>query len=273
VLALIAICLASAPAAAADAGLRPAPARTFETIEWTTLLPEDWHGGYGLKTLSFALLGDDDPRARAALQHLKESLSRVPAVQALDKRRIRIAGYIVPLDRDGAHRLREFLLVPYFGACIHSPPPPPNQTLRVKLARPAEGLQSMDYAWVGGTMHIETTDTDQGRAGYLLDADVVTMISAARPEPDLVTRLKQVTPLLLVGVVPLLIASVLLVRWIERDRRRTPREVKLAARSATSQGKARRRGAKALERMTALQRLMHRLHLHRWPRTVKRSSR
>ncbi len=46
----------------------------------------------------------------------------------LDGRKIRLAGYLLPLEAPGG-RIREFLFVPYVGACIHVPPPPPNQII------------------------------------------------------------------------------------------------------------------------------------------------
>ena len=57
------------------------------------------------------------------------------ANKSLDGATVRLPGFIIPLDarRDGV--LDEFLLVPYFGACIHVPPPPPNQLVYVRMAR------------------------------------------------------------------------------------------------------------------------------------------
>ncbi|MCP4821758.1 MAG: DUF3299 domain-containing protein [Shimia sp.] len=47
-----------------------------------------------------------------------------------------IDGYVLPLASDGV-RVTEFLLVPWVGACIHTPAPPPNQTIHVSYP---EGL-------------------------------------------------------------------------------------------------------------------------------------
>jgi hypothetical protein len=52
--------------------------------------------------------------------------------QGLDGQNIRLPGYIVPLEVSEEGRTTEFLLVPYFGACIHVPPPPSNQIVHVK---------------------------------------------------------------------------------------------------------------------------------------------
>ena len=60
---------------------------------------------------------------------------------------VRIPGVVVPLE-DSKDGLKEFLLVPYFGACVHSPPPPANQIVHVLPKSPAKGLRSMDAVWI-----------------------------------------------------------------------------------------------------------------------------
>ncbi|OHC44405.1 MAG: hypothetical protein A3J25_09630, partial [Pseudomonadales bacterium RIFCSPLOWO2_02_FULL_63_210] len=54
-----------------------------------------------------------------------------PVVKELDGQAVKLPGYIVPLDVTDEGRVTEFLLVPYFGACIHVPPPPSNQIVHV----------------------------------------------------------------------------------------------------------------------------------------------
>ena len=67
--------------------------------------------------------------------------------------------------------LSEFFLVPYFGACIHVPPPPPNQIVYVKM-RSGAGLRSIEDAlWVTGTLHIASKTTSLGAASYTLDGE------------------------------------------------------------------------------------------------------
>ena len=48
----------------------------------------------------------------------------------LDGKPVRIPGYLLPLEFTG-DKVIQFLLVPYVGACIHTPPPPPNQIVFV----------------------------------------------------------------------------------------------------------------------------------------------
>ncbi len=61
----------------------------------------------------------------------KQSLPDAPVVTALNGQHVRLPGYIVPLEVSEEGRTTEFLLVPYFGACIHVPPPPSNQIVHV----------------------------------------------------------------------------------------------------------------------------------------------
>ena len=55
--------------------------------------------------------------------------------EELNGKRVRLAGYLLPLDLSGKE-IREFLLVPYVGACIHVPPPPPNQIVHAVSEKP-----------------------------------------------------------------------------------------------------------------------------------------
>ncbi|MEM1379646.1 MAG: DUF3299 domain-containing protein [Pseudomonadota bacterium] len=89
-------------------------------------------------------------------------------VDSLDEQRIELPGFIVPLDVvDGA--LASFLVVPYFGACIHTPPPPPNQVV-YGIADPAIAIEDTFYPyWFEGVMRTGRQDTDLGNAAYTLN--------------------------------------------------------------------------------------------------------
>jgi hypothetical protein len=91
----------------------------------------------------------------------------------LDGRMVRIPGFIVPLDEDSEGRVTDFFLVPYVGACIHVPPPPPNQIVYVKPKTPffVHGLG--DAYWITGRMHVEVRNTAMATASYSIVADTV----------------------------------------------------------------------------------------------------
>ena len=141
-------------------------------IEWDDLMPADWDPMKGVQTLQLAALGDGDPRASAALEKLKKAWDEAPVVPAMDKQHVVIAGFAVPLDAEGTS-VHEMLLVPYFGACIHTPPPPANQVIHVILPKPAKGVRMMDTVWITGTLHVATATTSLGPSGYQLDGESV----------------------------------------------------------------------------------------------------
>jgi hypothetical protein len=93
-------------------------------------------------------------------------------VKELDGKRVRLGGYVVPLDFD-ATTVKEFLLVPFVGACIHVPPPPPNQIVYVKAEKGFTVKEMFDPVYVTGTMKVASASTGLADAGYTLEADVV----------------------------------------------------------------------------------------------------
>ena len=107
----------------------------YKEIAWDALLPPDWDPMRFFKNLNLDQLSDADPRAMEALDKLREEWNRAPANPAMNGARIRIPGFVVPLENQ-RNQITEFLLVPYFGACIHVPPPPANQLIHVVPDRP-----------------------------------------------------------------------------------------------------------------------------------------
>lgn len=152
------------------AWLPAALAAPFREIKWEELVPKDWDPLAEFKGQDMgAGLSDSDPKAQAMLKRLREIWDAAPTVGALDGQAVRLPGFVVPLDEAEAG-LRSFLLVPYFGACIHTPPPPSNQIVHVVSKTPVKGLRSMDPVWVQGTLKTEKTDSAMGASSYRLDA-------------------------------------------------------------------------------------------------------
>ncbi len=83
---------------------------------------------------------------------------------------IRMPGFIIPFDVS-AEGVTNFMLVPYVGACIHTPPPPANQLVMVNAAEPWPGDQLWDPVWVTGVMRTQLQSTDLGQTGYSITAD------------------------------------------------------------------------------------------------------
>ncbi len=156
------------PAAAAAPAAQPAKART---IEWDEMIPPDWDPLKDFKDINLGMMNDGDPRATALLKRMREVWDQAPVNNALDGAQVRIPGYVVPLE-EGKTGVTEFLLVPYFGACIHTPPPPANQIIHVQAAK-AKGLRSMDTVWVTGRMEVFRGDSFMGVSGYRMQAPAV----------------------------------------------------------------------------------------------------
>lgn len=149
------------------------PAAEYPEIEWDALMPADWDPLAIFQDLDIDALDDADPRAIEALETLRAAWDDAPTNDALSGTAARIAGFLVPLDWE-AESFREFLLVPYFGACIHTPPPPANQIIHVIADPPVTGQGMMEAIWVEGRFEIAASETEMGRSGYRMYAHGVT---------------------------------------------------------------------------------------------------
>ena len=89
-------------------------------------------------------------------------------VNELDGVVAKLPGFVVPLELTDDGMLEEFLLVPYFGACIHYPPPPPNQIVYVKLDEPANIESPYDPIWVIGELKTASHQSELASAGYTI---------------------------------------------------------------------------------------------------------
>ncbi|WP_420560759.1 DUF3299 domain-containing protein [Tepidicaulis sp.] len=87
-------------------------------------------------------------------------------VEDLNGKNIRIPGFMVPFELN-AGEVTEFLLVPYFGACIHVPPPPPNQIIYVTAKE--DVLFTWDAVWIEGVLKTDKHLNDLGNAAYTLE--------------------------------------------------------------------------------------------------------
>lgn len=87
-------------------------------------------------------------------------------VKALEGRRLALDGYVVPLESDDQGKVSELLFVPFYGACIHVPPPPPNQILHVVLRTPIDVPQLWDPFRLQGRLHLASFKADIANATY-----------------------------------------------------------------------------------------------------------
>ena len=147
------------------------------TVDWDELMPPGYveeleklaeESMFGVSDIfSF---DDDTDEAQKAYEEMRALLSSAPIVPELNNQNVKIPGFIVPLDFDFVtETFQNFLLVPYFGACIHTPPPPSNQIVYV-TAKEKLDQNWLDYAiWASGTLSTESKSNEYGIAGYSMD--------------------------------------------------------------------------------------------------------
>ncbi|MDH4394299.1 MAG: DUF3299 domain-containing protein [Limnobacter sp.] len=141
----------------------------YPELDWDSLIPAGWDPMASFKGLNLAKMKDSDPKAMEALDKMKKAWSEAPVESGLNGRKVRIAGFAVPLEQSDK-AVSELLLVPYFGACIHTPPPPANQIIHVKLKNKVPALGAMQPYWVWGELKVTRTASSMGDAGYRIEA-------------------------------------------------------------------------------------------------------
>ena len=100
----------------------------------------------------------------------------------LDGKLVKMPGYMLPLEFSGKH-VTEFLLVPWVGACIHTPPPPPNQIVHVRADKPFELKGMFDAVWVTGHMTARNMKKQVHIVDGAADVDVGYALKASVVEP------------------------------------------------------------------------------------------
>ena len=88
-------------------------------------------------------------------------------------KKIKIPGYIVPVDYNSKGAITSFFLVPYFGACIHVPPPPPNQIIYVRYPTGFSMQALYEPFWITGTLKVETMQSELAESLYTLQGTAI----------------------------------------------------------------------------------------------------
>lgn len=137
-----------------------------EEIDWLELMPaEDLKL---LESMPEVTHEGDGPAA------LPDEIMTGRVVEEMEGRSGRIPGFVVPLKTTEDMRILEFFLVPYYGACIHVPPPPPNQIIHVKYKEGFKLEALYDPVWIEGELKIERTENDVASSSYSIVAKSVT---------------------------------------------------------------------------------------------------
>lgn len=141
-------------------------AETPQDLEWSDLVPDGSSG----ETM-------DRLRNLGVVQHGQlstpfEQDTRAQLTRDYDGKLVRLPGYVVPLDFEGTF-VKAFLLVPYVGACIHVPPPPPNQLVFVTTETPYNLKGLFEPVIVTGTFGAAATATTLAEVGYSMTAQTI----------------------------------------------------------------------------------------------------
>ncbi|MBZ2161046.1 DUF3299 domain-containing protein [Alteromonas stellipolaris] len=152
----------------------------YQEVEWTQLMPEedlaallnppDYLAGIedGSQEDSVEAFGNQE-FDNETTNRFQQALTSTQVVKTFENKPIRIPGFIVPLESSESKMVTEFFIVPYFGACIHMPPPPPNQIIYVSVEEGVELERLYDPFWFEGTLAIDTTENAMGTAAYRLE--------------------------------------------------------------------------------------------------------
>ena len=141
-------------------------------LTWSEMIPPDAPTEVPDMTPMHDLsqLGNLNPEAAPAA---RQDLPDAPVVPALNGQLIRLPGYIVPLEVSENGRTTDFLLVPYFGACIHVPPPPSNQIVHVTSKEGVKLDELYQPYWIEGAMQVKPSTSELADAGYQMDAQKI----------------------------------------------------------------------------------------------------
>ncbi|MGS2722556.1 DUF3299 domain-containing protein [Porticoccus sp. GXU_MW_L64] len=173
----------------------------FRTLSWTDLMPDSdlqailnapevTHDGEE-EYYSLPLQGlsqddsklDENSKLDEASRAFQQALVSSKIRPELDGQLIRVPGFMVPIELDGPKNVTEFFLVPYFGACIHEPPPPPNQIIHVKHPQGFHLDDLFTPVWVAGTAHTTNLSKSGVNSAYSMSEAQISLYSDA-PEVD-----------------------------------------------------------------------------------------
>ena len=171
---LLITCLTLTPPLLAD--------ENYQLIDWVDLMPDDdlealmnppeyldeIEDGSMEDQISSQLLGALE---NSADDRYQQALTSAKVKPEYDQRPIRLPGFIVPVDMNEEQLVTEFFLVPFFGACIHYPPPPPNQIIYVTSKEGVAQQNLYDPYWVEGTLTTSITENEVAVSAYSMAAD------------------------------------------------------------------------------------------------------
>ncbi len=158
----------------------PATRDSFTTVEWTDLMPKEDLDAL-LNPPEYITDIEDGSSEDEILNQLQNSgnvarddryqqaLNSTQIVPEMNNKAIRIPGFVVPVEFDDDQTITQFFLVPFFGACLHLPPPPPNQIIFVNYPKGLKLEVLYDPFWVEGRLTSTLIKNEMATAAYSMD--------------------------------------------------------------------------------------------------------
>ena len=152
----------------------------YETVEWIDLLPKDdleallnppeyvtnIEENSAEDVISSQLRGDT---SNTKADRYQQALNSSRIVSKMNGSAIRIPGFIVPLEFSDKQTITQFFLVPWFGACIHLPPPPPNQIILTNYPKGLKLESLYEPFWISGVLKTSLVENELASAAYVLE--------------------------------------------------------------------------------------------------------
>ncbi len=165
-----------------SAQAQPQTELEYKELEWTDLMPKDDLDALMNPPAYLSEIEDgseadqidgslNNNSASESDDRYQQALTSTRVIEKMDGQAIRLPGFVVPLAYNEQQMVTQFLLVPFFGACIHVPPPPPNQVIFVEYAKGLTISNFYDPIWVSGVLSTKLVQSDMGTSAYQLQLD------------------------------------------------------------------------------------------------------
>ncbi len=164
---------ASTRLAEAGAEANALAARGVRELGWEELMPEGEEERLAALYQAQMAMLYSSPIAEGSAADIAVQIGTFNTVPELNETKVRLPGYTVPFEFGANARITEFLLVPYYGACLHAPPPPPNQTVFIISDEPIKLQDLAQAVWIEGTLYTQTQESELADAAYTIKVDKI----------------------------------------------------------------------------------------------------
>lgn len=159
--------------AAAGAEANELQSRGVRELGWEELMPEGEEERLAALYQAQMAMLYSSPIAEGSAGDTAIQIGTFNTVPELNETKVRLPGYTVPFEFGANAKITEFLLVPYYGACLHAPPPPPNQTVFIISDEPIKLQDLAQAVWIEGTIYTQTQESELADAAYTIKVDKI----------------------------------------------------------------------------------------------------